>query len=38
MPLRPSSRCGHAFGKKERDVPGTFHHLLAQHGQGLLEL
>jgi len=33
-----SSRCGHAFGKKERDVPGTFHHLLAQHGQGLLEL
>jgi hypothetical protein len=33
-----TSRCGHAFGKRERDVPGTFHHLLASHGEGLLEL
>lgn len=33
-----TSRCGHAFGKRERDVPGTFHHLLASHGEGLLKL
>ena len=33
-----TSRCGHAFGKRERDVPGTFHHLLASHGEGLLRL
>jgi hypothetical protein len=33
-----SSRCGHAFGKRERDVAGTFHHLLATHGEGLLRL
>jgi hypothetical protein len=33
-----TARCGHAFGKRERDMPGTFHHLLATHGQALLEL
>jgi hypothetical protein len=33
-----STRCGHAFGKKERDQPGTFHELLARHGERLLEL
>lgn len=33
-----SSRCGHAFGKREREQPGTFHHLLVQHGEQLLEL
>jgi hypothetical protein len=33
-----SSRCGHAFGKREREQPGTFHHLLTSHGEQLLEL
>jgi hypothetical protein len=33
-----SSRCGHAYGKHEREKPGTFHHLLASHGEQLLDL
>lgn len=33
-----SARCGHAIGKKEREQPGTFHHLIAQHGAALLDL
>ena len=33
-----TSRCGHALGKREREQPGTFHHLLASHGEELLEL
>lgn len=33
-----TSRCGHAYGKRERAQPGTFHHLLASHGERLLEL
>ena len=33
-----TSRCGHAFGKRERDLPGTFHHLLASQGESLLRL
>jgi hypothetical protein len=33
-----SSRCGHAYGKREREQPGTFHHLLVSHGKQLLEL
>ncbi|HEU4582349.1 MAG TPA: phosphotransferase [Polyangiaceae bacterium] len=31
-----TARCGHAFGKRERDLPGAFHALLARHGQQLL--
>jgi hypothetical protein len=33
-----SARCGHAIGKKEREQPGTFHQLIAEHGAALLEL
>jgi hypothetical protein len=33
-----SARCGHAFGKRQRDQPGTFHELCARHGEQLLEL
>jgi len=33
-----TARCGHALGARERDVPGTFQHLVAQHGVGLLQL
>jgi hypothetical protein len=33
-----TTRCGHAGGYEGRDVPGTFHHLLAEHGAGLLML
>ena len=33
-----TTRCGHAFGKRERDQPGTFHALLARHGEQLLAL
>lgn len=31
-----TARCGHALGVEERDVPGTFQHLVAQHGHELL--
>lgn len=33
-----TSRCGHAFGKREREQAGTFHHLLARHAEQLLDL
>lgn len=33
-----TARCGHALGTDERGVPGTFQHLVAQHGRGLLAL
>ncbi|HVS24160.1 MAG TPA: hypothetical protein VMU03_10590 [Gammaproteobacteria bacterium] len=33
-----TARCGHAGGYRGRDVPGTFHHLLVQHGAELLTL
>jgi hypothetical protein len=33
-----SARCGHAYGKRERDQRGTFHELCARHGERLLEL
>jgi len=31
-----TARCGHAGGYRGRGVPGTFHHLLAEHGAELL--
>ena len=31
-----TARCGHALGRDERDVPGTFQHLVARHGRALL--
>jgi hypothetical protein len=33
-----TARCGHAGGYRGRDVAGTFHHLLAEHGAELLAL
>ena len=33
-----TARCGHAGGYEGRDVPGSFHHLLAEHGDRLLTL
>jgi hypothetical protein len=33
-----TARCGHALGVDERDVPGTFQHLVHRHGRELLEL
>lgn len=33
-----TARCGHALGGDERDAPGTFPHLVAQHGRALLAL
>lgn len=33
-----TARCGHAGGYAGRDEPGTFHHLLAARGSGLLAL
>lgn len=33
-----TTRCGHAFGKRERAQAGTFHALLARHGEHLLAL
>jgi len=33
-----TTRCGHAGGYDGRGLPGTFHHLLAQHGAELLKL
>jgi hypothetical protein len=33
-----SARCGHAYGKRERDEPGTFHELCARYAERLLEL
>ncbi len=33
-----TARCGHAGGADERDVPGTFQHLVARHGRELLAL
>jgi hypothetical protein len=33
-----TARCGHALGRDERDQPGTFQHLVARHGRGLLAL
>lgn len=33
-----TARCGHAGGRDERDQPGTFQHLVARHGRGLLAL
>ncbi|HWO25672.1 MAG TPA: hypothetical protein VNO30_43335 [Kofleriaceae bacterium] len=33
-----TARCGHALGRDERDEPGTFQHLVARHGGGLLAL
>jgi hypothetical protein len=33
-----TARCGHAAGYDGRRVPGTFHHLLIQHGAELLKL
>jgi hypothetical protein len=33
-----TARCGHAGGFRGRDLPGTFHHLIATHGRGLLAL
>jgi hypothetical protein len=32
-----TARCGHAYGRRERERPGTFHELLARHGRGLFE-
>lgn len=31
-----TARCRHALGRDERDVPGTFQHLVARHGRALL--
>jgi hypothetical protein len=33
-----TTRCGHALGKRESDQPGTFHALLARHGEQLLAI
>jgi hypothetical protein len=33
-----TARCGHALGSDQRDTPGTFQHLVAQHGRALLAL
>jgi hypothetical protein len=33
-----TARCGHAGGYRGRDVAGTFHHFLAEHGAELLAL
>jgi hypothetical protein len=33
-----TARCGHAGGADEREVPGTFQHLVARHGLELLAL
>ena len=33
-----TARCGHALGTDHREVPGTFQHLVAQHGRDLLAL
>jgi hypothetical protein len=33
-----AARCVHALGRDERRRPGTFQHLVATHGRGLLDL
>jgi hypothetical protein len=33
-----TARCGHAYGRRDRERPGTFHELLARYGQHLFEL
>jgi aminoglycoside phosphotransferase (APT) family kinase protein len=33
-----TARCGHALGTDERQLPGTFQHLVASHGRELLAL
>ena len=33
-----SARCAHALGRDERRTTGTFQHLVATHGRGLLDL
>jgi hypothetical protein len=33
-----TSRCGHALGQDDREVPGTFMHLLHREGSRLLTL
>jgi hypothetical protein len=31
-----TARCGHALGADQRKQPGTFQHLIAQHGERLV--
>jgi aminoglycoside phosphotransferase (APT) family kinase protein len=33
-----TARCSHALGVDEREVPGTFQHLVHRHGRELLDL
>jgi hypothetical protein len=33
-----TARCGHALGVDEREVPGTFQHLVHSEGRRLLSL